>query len=110
MAGAIVRVFVAQGDRTDRQKARLKYVLDRMGHDAFVTEVEKDYGAPLRRVGTAGIAPRPAVDKQGHVGVHGQKQAGRKYLGSCCRWAASRPARCVALPRSPSASAAARSV
>jgi ferredoxin-nitrite reductase len=81
VAGAIVRVFIAQGDRTDRQKARLKYVLDRMGHDAFVTEVEKEYGAPLRRVGTTGIAPRPTVDKQGHVGVHDQKQAGRKYLG-----------------------------
>jgi len=81
VAGAIVRVFIAHGDRTDRLKARLKYVLDRMGHDAFVTEVEKEYGSPLRRVGTAEIAPRPAVDKQGHVGVHGQKQAGLKYLG-----------------------------
>ena len=29
--GAVVRVFIAHGDRTDRKKARLKYVLDRMG-------------------------------------------------------------------------------
>ncbi|MBL6618205.1 MAG: NirA family protein, partial [Reyranella sp.] len=29
VAGAVVRAFVAHGDRTNRQKARLKYVLDR---------------------------------------------------------------------------------
>ena len=33
VAGAVVRVFIAHGDRTDRQKARLKYVLDRMGRE-----------------------------------------------------------------------------
>ena len=81
VAGAIVRTFIAHGDRTNRLKARLKYVLDRMGHEAFVKEVEKEYGSPLRRVGSAVIAPRAAVDRQGHVGVHGQKQAGQNYLG-----------------------------
>lgn len=81
VADAIVRAFIAHGDRTDRQKARLKYVLDRMGRDAFVAEVEKVYGAPLRRVGNARIAPRPRGDKHGHIGVHRQKQAGLNYLG-----------------------------
>ncbi|MBS0520114.1 MAG: NirA family protein [Proteobacteria bacterium] len=81
VADAIVRAFIAHGDRTDRQKARLKYVLDRMGRDAFVAEVEKVYGAPLRRAGDARIAPRPRGDKHGHIGVHGQKQAGLNYLG-----------------------------
>jgi ferredoxin-nitrite reductase len=81
VAGAIVRAFVQHGDRTDRQKARLKYVLDRMGREAFLTEVEKEYGQPLRRTGNAEIARRPAADKHGHVGVHSQKQPGRKYLG-----------------------------
>ena len=32
VADAIVRVFIDHGDRTDRTKARLKYVLDTMGH------------------------------------------------------------------------------
>ena len=49
VAGAVVRVFIDHGDRTDRKKARLKYVLDRMGRDEFLKEVEKEYGAPLRR-------------------------------------------------------------
>jgi ferredoxin-nitrite reductase len=72
---------VAHGDRTNRQKARLKYVLDRMGRDAFVAEVEKEHGQPLRRAAGAVIAPRPMADKHGHIGVHRQKQAGRNYLG-----------------------------
>ena len=32
VADAIVRVFIDHGDRTDRKKARLKYVLDAWGH------------------------------------------------------------------------------
>ncbi len=81
VAGAVVRAFIAHGDRTNRAKARLKYVLDRMGRDAFVAEVEKEYGAPLRRAAGAAIAPRPLADKGGHVGVHPQKQAGFNYIG-----------------------------
>ncbi|MBV8392086.1 MAG: NirA family protein [Alphaproteobacteria bacterium] len=81
VAGAIVRAFIAHGDRTNRTKARLKYVLDRMGRDAFVAEVEKEYGQPLRRAAGAEIAPRPLADKHGHIGVQSQKQAGLNYLG-----------------------------
>jgi ferredoxin-nitrite reductase len=81
VAGAVVRAFVAHGDRTNRAKARLKYVLDRMGRDEFLKEVEKEYGAPLRRAAGIELAPRPMADKHGHVGVHAQKQAGLNYLG-----------------------------
>jgi ferredoxin-nitrite reductase len=81
VAGAVVRAFVTHGDRTNRLKARLKYVLDRMGREAFVAEVEKEYGAPLRRAAGAEVAPRPMADKHGHIGVHEQKQSGFNYLG-----------------------------
>ena len=81
VAGAVVRAFIAHGDRTNRLKARMKYVIDRLGRDAFLAEVEKEYGQPLRRIGKATIAPRPLADKHGHVGVHAQKQAGFNYLG-----------------------------
>ena len=81
VAGAVVRAFIAHGDRTNRLKARLKYLLDRMGRDAFLQEVEKEYGGPLRRAGGAEVAPRPIADKGGHVGVHAQRQAGYNYLG-----------------------------
>ena len=81
VAGAVVRAFIAHGDRTNRAKARLKDVLDRMGHDAFLKEVEKEYGAPLRRVSGIALDPRAMADKHGHVGVHPQKQPSLNYLG-----------------------------
>ena len=81
VAGAVVRAFANHGDRTNRQKARLKYVLDRMGREAFVAEVEKEHGSKLRRAAGAEVAPRLLADKHGHIGVHAQKQAGLNYLG-----------------------------
>jgi len=84
VCNAVVRAFIAHGDRTDRTKARLKYVLDRMGMPGFLAEVEKEQGAPLMRVDAAAILPRPVQDKHGHVGVHPQKQLGQNYVGVVC--------------------------
>ena len=81
VAGAVVRAFIAHGDRTNRLKARLKYVLDRMGREAFIAEVEKEHGGSLRRAAGAEVAPRPMADKGAHIGVYAQKQAGLNYLG-----------------------------
>ena len=81
VAGAIVRAFATHGDRTNRQKARLKYVIDRLGRDAFLKEVEKEYGTKLRRAECMAFDPRPLADKHGHVGVHAQRQPGLNYLG-----------------------------
>ncbi len=81
VAGAVVRAFAVHGDRTNRAKARLKYVIDRMGREAFVAEVEREYGKPLPRSAGTEITPRVLADKHGHVGVHGQKQPGLNYLG-----------------------------
>ena len=50
VADAIVRVFIDHGDRTDRKKARLKYVLDAWGFEKFLAEVEAKLGRPLTRV------------------------------------------------------------
>jgi ferredoxin-nitrite reductase len=81
VAAAVVRVFIAEGDRTDRTKARLKYVLDRWGVPRFLDAVEQALGAPLLRVDPAAILPRPGQDKHGHIGVHAQKQPGLNYIG-----------------------------
>ena len=77
VADAIVRVFVDTGDK----KARLKYVLDTLGVDAFLKRVEDRLGRPLPRVPLAGLAPRGAIDRFGHVGVHPQKQPGKAWIG-----------------------------
>src|ERR1700755_421162 len=50
VADAIVRVFIDLGDRTNRLKARLKYVIDGMGMDKFLVLVEEKMGQPFKRV------------------------------------------------------------
>jgi ferredoxin-nitrite reductase len=78
---AILLAFIEHGDRTDRKKARLKYVLDRMGFDGFLKEVEKHYGKPLTRVPLQQCVMPTNTDKQAHVGWHVQKQSGQLYAG-----------------------------
>src|ERR1700682_4116468 len=81
VADAIVRVFVDTGDRTNRLKARLKYVLDSMGVEKFLIAVEDKLGRKLVRAPTDAIAVRPAFDRMGHIGVHPQKQPELNWIG-----------------------------
>jgi ferredoxin-nitrite reductase len=81
LAAAIVRVFIRNGDRTDRKKARLKYVLDDWGFDKFLAVVEEEAGTTLRRVDLGRCDPPGRDDRWAHVGFHPQKQQGRYYVG-----------------------------
>lgn len=81
VADAIVRVFIDSGDRTNRNKARLKYVLDDWGFDKFLDAVEAKLGAPLTRIDSSHIKPRRTPDRLAHIGVHAQKQAGLNWIG-----------------------------
>ena len=81
VADAIVRVFVDTGDRTNRLKARMKYVIDGMGLDRFLVLVEEKLGHAFTRVPAAALAPRPAFDRTAHIGVHLQKQEGLNWIG-----------------------------
>jgi ferredoxin-nitrite reductase len=81
VAAAIVRSFIDHGDRTDRKKARLKYVLDRMGFDAFLADVERHLPSKLRRVPLDACETRPEPLRLGHIGLHAQKQPGFSYVG-----------------------------
>ncbi|HWZ41558.1 MAG TPA: NirA family protein [Bradyrhizobium sp.] len=81
VADAIVRVFIDTGDRTNRLKARLKYVLDSMGVDKFMETVEERLGRKLTRAPAEAIAARPAFDRMAHIGVHKQKQDGLNWIG-----------------------------
>jgi len=81
VSDAILRVFIAHGDRTDRNRSRLKYVLDAWGFERFLTAVEEKLGRRLIRVETAFVAPRPVYDRLAHVGVHRQFQPGLNWVG-----------------------------
>jgi ferredoxin-nitrite reductase len=81
VADAIIRVFTDTGDRTNRLKARLKYVLDSMGVEPFLAAVEEKLGRKLVRAPADAMAARPAFDRMAHVGVHAQKQPGLNWIG-----------------------------
>ncbi len=81
VADAVVRVFIERGDRTDRNKARLKYVLDAVGIDKFVALVEEKLGRKFDRAVRGALAPRPAFDRTAHIGIHAQKQPGLNWIG-----------------------------
>ncbi len=81
VADAIVRVYIEHGDRTDRDKSRLKYVLDAWGFEKFLAHVEEKLGRALVKVPAEAIAPRPMYDRSAHIGVHKQKQPGLNWIG-----------------------------
>src|SRR5262249_14612680 len=81
VSDAIVRVFIDHGDRTDRKKARLKYLLDAWGHGKFLAEVEVKLGRSLVRLPADKVSVPNRQHRQAHVGVHPQKQPGKVWAG-----------------------------
>jgi len=81
IADAIVRVFIDAGDRTNRDKARLKYVLDDWGFERFVAAAEERLGRSLSRIPEDCIKTRPRPNRLAHIGVHAQKQPGEHWIG-----------------------------
>jgi ferredoxin-nitrite reductase len=81
VAAAMIRVFCENGDRTDRKKARLKYLLDRWGMKRFLAETEKLLAFPLIRFAAEDCDPRNPIDRAGHIGIHPQSQQGLHYIG-----------------------------
>lgn len=80
VAAALIRVFIENGDRTNRKKARLKYLVDQWGIPKTLEETAKKLAFTLRFLPLEACeASRPKV-KHGHVGVYRQKD-GNNYLG-----------------------------
>src|SRR5665213_1001840 len=78
---AVVRFFIAHGDRTDRKRARLKYLIDSWGIEKFVAEFEAALSFKPLRLPKDACVPRGPVLKHGQIGIHPQKQKGRFYTG-----------------------------
>jgi ferredoxin-nitrite reductase len=82
VAAAMVRVFREHGDRTDRKKARLKYLLEKWGgFPRFLEETQKKLAFPLVYAPRGCAEPRRQVIKHGHLGVYKQAQPGLNYVG-----------------------------
>jgi ferredoxin-nitrite reductase len=81
VAAAMIRVFTKHGDRTNRKKARLKYLIDEWGVEKFLSETEKLLAFPLIRIDASECEPRRPIDRAGHIGIHAQSQPGLYYIG-----------------------------
>jgi sulfite reductase (ferredoxin) len=75
VAEAVVLAFRDLGNRDDRKRARLKYVIEELGLDAFRREVEQRFGAAL-----APAPELPSWHQHDHLGWHRQDD-GRWFLG-----------------------------
>ncbi len=84
VTAALIRVYIANGNRSDRKKARLKHLLETWSLEKYLEETEKLLGYKLLR------APaelkletqnsQPEIPHS-HVGVFPQKQTGLNYIG-----------------------------
>ena len=81
VAAAMIRVFAEHGDRTNRKKARLKYLLESWGEERFITESTRRLAFPLGRLPLEGCEARRPVEKHGWLGVRRQAQRGRNSIG-----------------------------
>ena len=81
LAAAMVRVFIENGDRTNRKKARLKYLVDNWGTEKFLEETQKKLSFELNRLPLEQCEPRGRTLKHGHVGVYNEKTEGVNYIG-----------------------------
>ena len=81
VAVAMIRVFIENGDRTDRKKARLKYLMDRWGVAKFLEETQKKLAFGPLEFPLEQCLRRPPALKHGHIGVYRQKQKGKNYIG-----------------------------
>lgn len=85
---AILRVYIRNGDRTNRKRARLKHLLEKWSLDQLRDETERLLGfkllrAPLDPSGKSPIeaAPLRTTVPHSHIGSFPQKQPGLSYLG-----------------------------
>src|SRR5690606_204085 len=81
VAAAMIRVFAENGDRTNRKKARLKYLLEKWGFEKFIDESAKKLAFPLGRLPLESCQPRCPVRKHAWLGVNKQSQPGLNSIG-----------------------------
>jgi ferredoxin-nitrite reductase len=78
---AIIRLFIDHGDRTDRKRARLHYLIQRWGVEKCLAESAVYLPFPWRLAPLDICDPRGPINKHGHIGVHPQSQPGLFYIG-----------------------------
>ncbi len=80
---ALVRVYIANGNRSDRKRARLKHLLESWSLEKYLGETERLLGFTLHRapLDSATLEFASQSVPHSHIGVHAQKQKGLNYIG-----------------------------
>lgn len=84
VTGALIRVYLENGNRSDRKKARLKHLLETWSLDRYREATEAKLGFTLQRVpaGAAQVSGSSSPDvPHPQVGVYPQSQPGRNWVG-----------------------------
>ena len=86
VVAAVVRVYIANGNRGDRKKARLRHLLETWTLEKYLAETEKLLGKQLRRAPYDVAQMRWASQElpHSHIGDFPQKQRGLNYVGATC--------------------------
>jgi len=79
-AAGLIRVFIENGDRTNRKKSRLKYLVDDWGVEKLLVETEKRLANSLVYYALDKCILSVPKVKHGHIGVHKQTD-GNNYVG-----------------------------
>lgn len=80
LCAAIAAVFRDEGNRENRKRARLKFLVEKWEIPRFRDEVEKRLGRTLTRAPQAEAEPVTERDRS-HLGVHQQKNGDLYYVG-----------------------------
>eukprot|EP00177_Eucheuma_denticulatum_P005430 GFKZ01009872.1.p1 GENE.GFKZ01009872.1~~GFKZ01009872.1.p1 ORF type:complete len:575 (-),score=87.87 GFKZ01009872.1:1207-2931(-) len=75
--------FRDNGDRANRQKARLMWMVDQLTMEGFRSVIEKQFGSPLAREVKGGPEYDTPAPRRNILGVHAQKQEGLSWVGAC---------------------------
>lgn len=80
---AIIRIFRDEGDRKDRQKARLMWLVEKYGVDEYKAAVVKEIESYDRGVTVSDTQPldKTPFERRKTLGVHKQKQEGKVRVG-----------------------------
>jgi ferredoxin-nitrite reductase len=80
---ALIRVYIAQGNRSNRKSARLKHLLETWTLDQYLAAAEELLGRHLFRspLELAKITDPGETIPHSHIGAFPQKQPGLHYLG-----------------------------
>lgn len=81
LALAMTKVFIAHGDRTNRKRARLVYLVEKWGVEKFLEETQKHLAFRLIYASAKKYPANTFKLPHGHVGVYRQAEPGMNYAG-----------------------------